>query len=45
VQDFAKLIGQNVQASVGKQMKSFWFPEQEIGRMMNKRYVEVKSES
>ena len=39
VEDFAKLIEQNVKPNGGKQMKSFWFPEQEIGRMVNKRYI------
>jgi hypothetical protein len=42
VEDFGKLIGQNVKASNGRQLQSVWFPEQEIGRMMNKRYIEVK---
>ena len=40
VEDFGKLIGQGVKASRGKQIRSIWFPEQEIGRMVNKRYVE-----
>ncbi len=38
VQDFAKLLGQSISSNGAKQMKSFWFPEQEIGRMTNKRY-------
>lgn len=39
VQDFSKLIDQNISANgSARQMKSVWFPEQEIGRMMNKRY-------
>ncbi len=40
VEDFARLIGQSVKPSDGKQMQSFWFPEQEIGRMVNKRYID-----
>ncbi len=42
VEEFGKLIGQNVKANGGKQLKSFWYPEQEIGRMTNKRYIEEK---
>jgi len=45
IEDFGKLIGQEVKANAGKQLKSIWFPEQEIGRMINKRYIEVKNES
>lgn len=40
VVDFAKLIEQNLSPSNGKQMQSLWFPEQEIGRMTNKRYID-----
>ena len=42
VEAFGKLVGQTVKATVGRQLKSIWFPEQEIGRMTNKRYVEVR---
>lgn len=41
VLDFAQLIGQKITPSNGRQLQSLWFPEQEIGRMMNKRYVEA----
>lgn len=41
VRAFAELIGQKINPGKGRQLQSFWFPEQEIGRMMNKRYVEV----
>lgn len=40
VEEFGKLIGQSVKSNgTAKQMQSFWFPEQEIGRMTNKRYI------
>lgn len=42
VEDFGKLLGQNIAARNGKQLQSVWYPEQEIGRMTNKRYIEVK---
>lgn len=42
VEDFGKLIGQNVKANSGRQLASVWLPEQEIGRMTNKRYIEDK---
>lgn len=42
VEDFGRLIGQNLRASNGRQLQSLWYPEQEIGRMMNKRYIEVR---
>lgn len=39
LEDFATLIGQRVARNGSpRQLKSIWFPEQEIGRMMNKRY-------
>ena len=38
VEDFGKLIGQNIKPSNGRQLQSIWYPEQEIGRMVNKRY-------
>jgi hypothetical protein len=40
LEDFGKLIEQDIKAKNGRQMASFWFPEQEIGRMVNKRYIE-----
>lgn len=40
VEDFSRLIGQTIKTNSGKQLKSVWVPEQEIGRMTNKRYVE-----
>lgn len=41
VEEFGKLIGQNIRANLNtRQLQSVWFPEQEIGRMMNKRYVD-----
>lgn len=40
VLDFARLIGQHLTPSVGRQLQSLWFPEQEIGRMVNKRYID-----
>ena len=42
VDDFGRLIGQNITARNGKQLQSVWFPEQEIGRMVNKRYIEAR---
>lgn len=42
LEDFAALIGQSVKPSNGaRQLHSVWFPEQEIGRMVNKRYRDV----
>lgn len=41
VEDFGKIIGQNIKARNGKQLQSVWFPEQEIGHMVNKRYIEA----
>lgn len=41
VEDFGRLIGQSLRASNGRQMQSVWFPEQEIGRMVNKRYIDL----
>lgn len=42
VEDFGRLIGQQVKAKNGRQLTSIWYPEQEIGRMTNKRYIEEK---
>jgi hypothetical protein len=38
VEDFAVLIGQRVSPGT-RQLQSVWFPEQEIGRYANKRYI------
>ena len=39
VEEFARVIGQPIRANdKSKQMQSVWFPEQEIGRMTNRRY-------
>ena len=38
VRDFSNLIGQNITPNCGRQLQSIWIPEQEIGRMVNKRY-------
>jgi len=40
VEDFSRIIGQAIKAKVGKRLMSVWFPEQDIGRYTNKRYVE-----
>jgi len=45
IEDFNRLLDRNIKANGSKQLQSIWFPEQEIGRMMNKRYIEVKDES
>lgn len=42
VEEFGNLINQKIKANGAKQMQSVWYPEQEIGRMANKRYIEVK---
>ena len=42
VESFGKILGNNIKANIGKQKKSIWYPDQEIGHMMNKRYIEVK---
>jgi hypothetical protein len=39
VEDFGNLIGTPLKASHGRQLQSVWFPEQEIGRIVNKRYI------
>jgi hypothetical protein len=39
VQDFGKLVDQYISPRNGKQLQSLWFPEQELGRMVNKRYI------
>lgn len=39
VEDFSKAIGQRVTPNHdARQLQSIWFPSQEIGRMVNKRY-------
>ena len=38
VLDFSRLFSQTITPTVGRQLQSFWFPEQEIGHMTNKRY-------
>lgn len=41
VEDFGALIGQPIQANQNsRQLQSLWFPEQEIGRIVNKRYIQ-----
>jgi hypothetical protein len=41
VEDFGNLIGQRIKANENsRQLQSVWFPEQEIGRMINKRYIQ-----
>lgn|SRR5574341_665839 len=43
VEDFGRAIGQELSASdAARQLPSIWYPEQEIGRYANKRYVEEK---
>jgi hypothetical protein len=38
--DFAELLGQKVTPSeAGRQLQSLWHPQQDIGRMVNKRYI------
>lgn len=41
-EEFSKLIGQEIKTGAGKYTKSLWYPEQEIGRMANKRFIEAK---
>lgn len=38
VEDFARTVGQKITPNNGRQLQSLWYPEQEIGRMVNKRY-------
>ncbi len=39
VEDFGKAIGQKITANhEARQLQSVWFPAQEIGRIVNKRY-------
>lgn len=40
VEEFAKLIGQNINTKEGRQLKSLWFPVQEIARYVTKRYAQ-----
>lgn len=41
IADFAALLGQPLTARAnGRQLQSIWYPEQEVGRMVNKRYIE-----
>jgi hypothetical protein len=41
VEDFGKMIGQKLAGNEkSRQMQSVWFPDQEIGRMVNKRYID-----
>lgn len=42
VEDFGKVIGQKITPNGSRQLQSVWFPEAEIGRMVNKRFIEVK---
>ncbi len=39
---FCEVIGKRIPPSEGRQTKSIWFPDAEIGRYANKRYI-VKS--
>lgn len=40
IEDFSQLIGQRIKVNNNsKQLQSFWFPDQEIGSMKNKRYI------
>jgi hypothetical protein len=39
VEDFSRVIGQPLKASNGRQLQSLWFPSQEIGQIINKRYI------
>lgn len=41
VEDFGALLGQKVRPAQGRQMQSIWYPDQEIGRMVNKRYIDA----
>lgn len=42
VEDFARAIGQRLTANdQSRQMQSLWFPCQEIGRIVNKRYIDL----
>lgn len=42
VEAFGKLIGQHLSVSTnGRQLPSIWFPEQELGRMINRRYIGI----
>jgi hypothetical protein len=40
VEEFAKLINQNISTEEGRQTKSLWFPRQEIARYVTKRYAQ-----
>lgn len=41
VEDFGRALGLHVKATQnGRQLQSIWFPDQEIGRMVNKRYID-----
>lgn len=42
LQDFGKLIGQPVRGEK-REAASIWFPEAEIGRSANKRYIEMQA--
>ena len=40
LEDFSRLIGQPLRANgEARQLQSVWFPEQEVGRMTNKRFI------
>jgi hypothetical protein len=39
LEDFGTIIGHKIAASSGRQKQSIWFPEAEIGRIANKRYI------
>lgn len=44
LEDFAALIGQRVKPNqTARQLQSVWYPEQEIGRMVNKRYIDERA--
>lgn len=41
VVEFGELIGQKLKPNpTARQLRSLWFPEQEIGRFKNKRYID-----
>jgi hypothetical protein len=42
IEDFGRAIGRDLKGrDNSRQLSSIWFPDQEIGRMMNKRYIAI----
>lgn len=40
VEKFSKLLSRNFKTNGNRQLPSVWYPDQEIGRMTNKRYID-----